>query len=64
MNENKKLQKIYFPKLLITTFLSNYVKTKFMDNVSRENANEKTSELLEKYQDFYDEMIHYQKLDS
>ena len=64
MNVEKKLQKIYFVKRRMTDFLPTYNKEKFMDEVNRESANEKTSEMLEKYIDFYEEMKHYQRLDS
>ena len=64
INAEKRLQKIYFVKRRMTDFLPTYNKEKFMDEVNRESANEKTSEMLEKYIDFYEEMKHYQRLDS
>lgn len=64
INPNKKLQKIYFPRNLVTDFLNKINMDKFMDGVSRETANDKISELQAKFIDFYEEMVHYQQLDT
>lgn len=61
-NENKKIQKVYFPIHNVTKFLSDYTKEKFERDVNRESANDKIKNLIENYLDFYDEMCHFQKL--
>lgn len=58
-NENKHLQKVYFPIHNVTKFLSEYSKKKFDEEVNRESPNDKIKNLLEDYLDFYDEMSHF-----
>ena len=63
-NESKHIQKIYFPVENVTKFLSDYTKKGFEENVNRESANEKIKGLLTNYEDFYDEMNHFQMLNA
>lgn len=61
-NSSKNIQKIYFPIQNVTRFLSEYTRKKFEENVNRESANDKIKGCLQDYNDFYDEMTHFQKL--
>lgn len=46
-------------KLDVVTYLSNNTKEYFLENANRDSANEKINSLLQKKNDFIDEMIHY-----
>lgn len=48
----------------MSNFLSEYSKKGFDENVNRESANDKIKDLLTNYTDFYEEMVHFQKLNS
>jgi len=48
----------------MSNFLSDYSKKNFDENVNRESANDKIKDLLTNYTDFYEEMVHFQKLNS
>ena len=64
ININKNIQKIYFPVPYVTKFLSDTTKSTFEEDVNRESANEKIKGLVESFEDFFDEMQHYQMLNS
>ena len=62
VNRKDDLQRIYFPIIKKTKYLSGVTKGKFLDEVKRESANEKLFGLL-RYQDlFLDEMEHFLSL--
>lgn len=62
VNKDRELQKIYFPKNYVTQFLQAPSQDRFMEEVSRNSANNKISGLLENFVHFYDEMKHFEFL--
>jgi len=62
VNKKGDLQRIYFPVVKKTKYLSSVTKTKFLDEVKRESANEKLFGLLRYQKIFLDEMDHFVSL--
>lgn len=55
---------MFFPLHHVTTFLSPFSKEKFSEEVNRDDPNDKIKELFYKFDDFYQEMKHFQLLRS
>lgn len=64
INHNGKLQRVFFPYHCVAEYLSEFSKSKFSEEVPRENENDKIKSIFYKFEDFYDEMKHFQHLNS
>lgn len=62
VNSQNELQVLYFTKPSFSRYLSQTTVDEFISNVNRETANDKINGLIDKQQDFINEMQHFQFL--
>lgn len=59
---NGNLEKIYFPLPFLMQYLTEDTKFQFMETVNRDSINDKINGLLDEFEYFYMEMVHFMKL--